>query len=120
LSYRIPINSDETQGVCYVDWDGDLYTGEAAVVAVPGHEDVAENLRSMIAIRQDLRSVQYRSDGERATVKGWSSYEGTVGALRTILPSLGLHIGHIGGDIPSTSSARVAEIQFNLEQGGVE
>jgi hypothetical protein len=120
LSYRIPINSDEVVGICSVDWDGDLYSGEATVVPVPGHEGVAANLRDMIAMRQDLRDVIYRSDGEKFTVRGWSSYEGTVGALRTITPSLGLHIGHIGGDIPPADKTRVDEIIFNQAQGGVE
>lgn len=120
MSYEIPIDSDDTQGVCTVVWDGDLYTGEAAVVPVTGHESVASDLRGMILFRQDLTEVVYRSDGERFTVKGWRSYEGTVGALRTMLPSIGLHIGHIAGDVPPLDRSRADEITFNNDQGGIE
>ena len=120
MSYEIPIDSDETPGICRVAWDGELYTGSAEVVPVRGFEDVAKNLEDMIFARRDLAGVDYRSDGERFTVKGWSSYEGVVSALRTILPSLGLRIGHIGGNVPPADRARVDEINFNKQQGGVE
>jgi len=120
LSFEIPIEDSENIVVCKVVWDGDLYEGSASVIAMPGHEGTAQNLTDMIITRNDLRDVRYRSEGEKFTVGGWKSYEGVVGALRTILPSLGLQIGHIGGDAPSLGRGRTDEITFNEQQGGIE
>lgn len=120
MPYEIPIVDSDELEVCRVVWDGELYQGEASVVAVPGSEDVATNVAGMIERRQDLKDVEYRSEGERAKVNGWKTYEGTVSALRVILPALGLTIGHIGSDMPPLGKTRSQEIEFNDEFGGIE
>lgn len=120
MPFEIPIETIEQESVCKVVWDGELYDGVATVVAVPGRETDAANLRGMIVQRQDLMQVSYRSEGDKPSVKGWKAYEGVVGALRTILPSLGFQIGHIGGDMPALGKSRMAEVAFNSDQEGIE
>lgn len=120
MSFEIPIETHDEEPVCKVIWDGELYSGNAIVVEIPGKEQDAQNLRDMIFSRQDLREVKYRSEGDKATIKGWQAYEGVVGALRTILPALGFQIGHIGGDMPALGRQRTNEVVFNNEQEGIE
>jgi len=43
-----------------------------------------------------------------------------VSALRIILPSLGLRIGHIAGNTPPLGKDRAEEIKFNEEEKGIE
>ena len=120
MSFEIPIVNPDGIAVCTVVWDGDLYVGVFSIIPITGNEAVARNLSNMILTRSDLRDVKYRSDGDKFTVNGWKSYEGVIGALRTVLPSLGLQIGHIGGDKPSLGNERASEIAFNEQHGGIE
>lgn len=120
MVFKIPIETHDEEQICKVVWDGELYSGKADIVSISGKEKEAQNIRDMILSRQDLREVRYRSEGTRAEVKGWSSYEGVVGALRTILPALGFQIGHIGGDSPQLGQQRDDEIVFNTKEGGIE
>ncbi len=120
MSYEIPVEDDADIVVCRVVWDGTLYDGVATVAPITGHSNTARNVANMILSRQDLKAYKFRSEGEKPTVNGWQGYEGTVAALRIILPALGLQIGHIGGDVPPFSRQRANGIAQNYEEGGIE
>ena len=120
MANEIPIVDDTGVEVCKVLWEGDLYQGEAKVSPIAGHERESQNVQNAILMQQDLTELHFRSEGDKARVRGWKSYEGVVGALRILLPVLGFRIGHIAGDTPALGRSRVDEIEFNLEQSGIE
>lgn len=120
MSFEIPVANEDGVEVARVVWDGELYQGSARVDAIVGHEKVAANLRAMILERDDLKELRFRSEGTEYWIRGWRGYEGVVGALRILLPSLGLRIGHIGGNTPALGAQRRDEIAFNFDEGGIE
>jgi hypothetical protein len=120
MSYEIPIQDDTGVVVVRVAWSGTLYDGEARVEPIIDHEAIARHVADMILARQDLKSMRFRSEGDRYTVNGWQGYEGVVGALRISLPALGLSIGHVAGDTPPFGRDRSEEAKRNSIEGGIE
>lgn len=120
MSYQIPIENRDGLDVVSIDWDGTLYEGTATVVPVPGQEEIARNVADIILTRDDLKDMQYHSEGERYIIGGWQGYEGVVSALRIVLPALGLRVGHIAGNMPPIGKKRLEEIKFNQDQKGIE
>ena len=120
MSFEIPVANLDGVPVVRVVWDGDLYEGAATVASIVGYEEKAAQLRNMIRLRQDLRDLHFRSEGTRYWTRGWSGYEGVVGALRILLPAMQLQVGHVGGDSPPLGTDRTDEVAFNYDEGGIE
>jgi hypothetical protein len=56
-------------------------------------EDRFEQFLGMIAMRGDLGALRFRSAFGVGWVDGWSGVEGNLGALRLVVPALGMTIG---------------------------
>ena len=52
-----------------------------------------DQLKEMLASRDDLRAADFRSVSGDGWVKGFEALEGNLGALRLIVPTLGMSIG---------------------------
>ncbi|MCK9629818.1 MAG: hypothetical protein M0R37_14655 [Bacteroidales bacterium] len=91
-------------------WAGDLYAGVLRIETAGADTTRATQIKDMIASRRDLGGVLFRSAGERASVRGWEGWEGCLGALRIVLPSLGLTLGAPTGipDVGRTAHAEAA------------
>lgn len=91
-------------------WSGDLYAGVLRIETVGDDAAKASQIRDMISTRRDLGGVLFRSAGERPSVYGWEGWEGCLGALRIVLPSLGYTLGPPSGipDVGRTAHAEAA------------
>gem|GEM_PF-6272919 len=61
------------------------------------YEDIArgerlDQLLGMIVMRTDLQAVRFRSAFGDGWVDGWNGVEGNLGALRLVVPALGMTI----------------------------
>lgn len=55
-------------------------------------EERLDQLLGMIALRIDLHGVRFRSAFGDGWVDGWNGIEGNLGALRLVVPALGMTI----------------------------
>ena len=56
-------------------------------------EDRFEQFLGMVAMRGDLQALRFRSAFGSGWVDGWQGAEGNLGALRLVVPALGMSIG---------------------------
>ena len=116
MRVEVPIVDRAGNVIAELVWDGTLYTGKGQFVQVAATDAQIRALRGMVTLYGDLRRARFRSVGDRAYVSGWHGLEGTVGALRLVLPAVGLAVGQFDRTAPiaveTPTEEKKAEVHF--------